>query len=193
MIENSSCSQLDNCGVVRRRPTFPGLAGLKAGAALPPMPRHAGPGQTQCVCAGVAGSASTCCRGGGGCAAAQQSAVPCRRRSLARPTDEATSFPSICVLTPPPSLLGSRPLFLNQPNPSTPPPNTFACACDAHRPAAALGQLGALSPDYADPIRAAVTLDEVKAAARRFDPGSPLLKINPLTPSYSVSKAALIR
>lgn len=56
----------------------------------------------------------------------------------------------------------------------------------------ALGALGCLTPDYAEPISSAATLGEVKAAAHRFDPDSPLAKAS-FAPSYCVSKAALNR
>jgi hypothetical protein len=50
-----------------------------------------------------------------------------------------------------------------------------------------------LSPDYAGPITAAGTLEEVKKAAHFFDPASALTTVNQMAPSYSVSKAALNR
>lgn len=56
-----------------------------------------------------------------------------------------------------------------------------------------LGKLGMLSPDYAGPITAAGTLEEVKKAAHFFDPASALTTVNQMAPSYSVSKAALNR
>lgn len=56
-----------------------------------------------------------------------------------------------------------------------------------------LGQLSNLTPDYAGPITAAKSLEELRAAAARFDPASPMPSHNTFSPDYSVSKAALNR
>ncbi|GBF92184.1 hypothetical protein Rsub_05266 [Raphidocelis subcapitata] len=56
-----------------------------------------------------------------------------------------------------------------------------------------LGQLSKLSPDYAEPISSAKNLGELRAAAARFDPSSPMPAHNTYSPDYSVSKAALNR
>lgn len=59
--------------------------------------------------------------------------------------------------------------------------------------ASGLGKLCMLTDDYAAPIKAAATLDELRAAAHGFKKDSPLPGHNAMSPSYSVSKAALIR
>ncbi|KAI8463641.1 MAG: hypothetical protein J3K34DRAFT_443196 [Monoraphidium minutum] len=56
-----------------------------------------------------------------------------------------------------------------------------------------LGKLSYLTPDYAGAITAAETLEELSAAARRYDPASPMPQHNASSPDYSVSKAALNR
>ncbi|KIZ07188.1 hypothetical protein MNEG_0762 [Monoraphidium neglectum] len=58
--------------------------------------------------------------------------------------------------------------------------------------ASQMGMLGMIGPAYAASIKGAATLDDVRAAAHRFD-SDDLSKGNPIAPSYSVSKAALIR
>jgi NAD(P)-dependent dehydrogenase (short-subunit alcohol dehydrogenase family) len=56
-----------------------------------------------------------------------------------------------------------------------------------------LGKLGLLTPDYAEPIKASATLDELRAAAHKFIPDSPQPQHNKMSPQYSITKAAMIR
>jgi hypothetical protein len=55
-----------------------------------------------------------------------------------------------------------------------------------------MGMLGMVGPGYRESIKAAATLDDVRAAAHRFD-AEDLAQSHPIGPSYAVSKAALIR
>ncbi|KIZ00998.1 Short-chain dehydrogenase/reductase 2 [Monoraphidium neglectum] len=57
--------------------------------------------------------------------------------------------------------------------------------------ASQMGMLGMVGPGYRESIKAAATLDDVRAAAHRFD-AEDLAQSHPIGPSYAVSKAALI-
>ncbi|KAI8466759.1 MAG: hypothetical protein J3K34DRAFT_524310 [Monoraphidium minutum] len=56
--------------------------------------------------------------------------------------------------------------------------------------ASGLGMLGMLTPDYADPIKAAPTLDAARAAAARFDAASPLPAANSMCTQIMASDPA---
>jgi NAD(P)-dependent dehydrogenase (short-subunit alcohol dehydrogenase family) len=114
----------------------------------------------------------------------------------ARACSSLTGPPRVPLSCPAPAPRGRgarprAPHVASRPFSGTPPTHhTSASPLPLHP---ALGKLGMLTPDYAGPISSATTLEELSAAARRFDAASPLAGRGAIAPSYSVSKAALNR